>query len=396
VVRLRIPLLVAGGVLAAGVGLAMTVVALSPSATRRLSYQDIDAEYLDRTLVVVSASRSSNTPFDMKGATLFVDRASGDVERIDNDGLDNSALAFDGEQVGFADEAHDYRLGASEPVRKREKVSAPSYGSFWVGDTLVTAFNGGFGEEHYELGVSESGESTSFRYEAGYVEALTRCDDGVWMVRNPDFESVDRSASLVVDRLSPSGGRAWDIEADSGWLQFLNAACQGHRLVAVGTVSTGDDSTDVVADIDLVTGASNLVALKSVSSPGSSVESFDYSAAALGDDGLHVVSRPSDGSDEPFELLRIDPATGHAVHIAVIEDETDVEMKVRIQGDHLYVLDVTRDTDSRLRAFRLSDGKLMGTRLFEPLDPKLNSTFASFDTKLFVWDFAVTTPVERW
>jgi len=397
-VRARIPLLVAGGVLTVGAGLAASLyVAFTPSATRGLNYRDIDAEYLDRTLVVVAASRTSTTELPMKGATLFVDGSSGEVDRIDNDGLDVVKLALDGERVGFADENHDYLLGTSEPVRDREKVVASGYGSFWVGDTLVTAFNGGFGEKQYDLGVSESGATTSLRHEAGYVEALAACDDGLWMIRNPHFESLDHSASAVIDRLSPKGAPSWTIDATRGSLGFTRAACDGTRLVALGTTEIGDQETDLIADINVATGESTLVPVKGIEPDENPAEAYSFWAPGLTGDGFYVVSAPGDGVTEgPHELLRIDPVTGNATHLVEIDDEADIGMRLRIQGDHLYVLDVTRDTDSRLRAYRLSDGKLMGTKTFAPLDAALNGAFTSSDSNLFVWDFAVTTPVEQW
>jgi len=389
--------LLGGGVLAIGGALAAGVMAFTPSATRGLTYRDVDADYLDRTLLVVAASRLDTSALQMKGATLFVGGASGEVDRIDNDGLDDVALAFDGERVGFADENHDYLLGTKDPVRDREEVVASAYGSFWVDDTLVTAFNGGFGDEHYDLGVSESGATTSFRYEAGYVEALATCDDGLWVIRNPNFESVGHSASVVIDRLAPGGGRSWTLKTDRGHLGFREAACSGSRLVAVGSTEVGDDSTDLIAEIDVRTGRSTLVPVKGIEPEQNPSDGYYFKAASMTADGFHVVIEPADGVTEgPHELLRIDPATGEATRLAAIEDEAELDMEVRVQGDHLYVLDVNHDTDSRLRAYRLSDGELVGTRTFEPLDAKLSGVLTSYDSQLFVEDFAVTTPVERW
>jgi len=390
-------LLLAGVVLVVGGGIAAVVVASGPSATRGLNYRDIDAKYLDRTLVVVAAARNSTTSFRMKGATLFVDSASGDVQRIDNDGVSNVALAFDGRRVGFVDESHDYLLGEKNAVHSREWIDGSPYGSFWVDDVLVTALNGGFGEEHYHLEVSESSVlSTTQRTEAGYVESIAQCDDELWMIRNPDFESLDHSPGSVIDRLAPSGGASWKVETDRGDLGFEEAACRGSRLVALGSTEVGDRSTDVIADIDLDTGKSTLVPVTGIQSTGRSVD-YTFWAATLGERGFYVAAEPPHSeTTAPAELLRIDPTTGKVTHVGLIERRSDVRSHFRFQDDHLYVLDVTSETDSRLRAYRLSDGKLVGTRAMEPLDSKLNGPFDGFDARLLVWDFAVTTSVDRW
>jgi len=395
VVRLRIPLLVAGGVLAVGVGLAMTVVALSPSATRGLSYQDIDAEYLDRTLVVVAASRTLTSVYGMKGATLFVDDGTRKVARIDNDGIDNVTLAVDGPRVGFVDENHDYLLGTKDPIRVRERTWGYPYGSFWLGETLVTAVYGGFGEQQHDWGISASGSTTTVRNERGWVEAVVQCDDGLWVVRNSDLDSED-AKTVVVDRLVPSGGPSWTIATEVGELSLPDAACHGSRFVAFGSATVGDDSTDVVAELDLATGVSTVVPIVGLESAEHPAEAYNFWTPSLSGGELYAVTEPADWSDGPFELVRIDPATGETTQLAAIEDEAEIDMEVRIQGDHLYVLDVNHDSDSRLRAYRLSDGALVGTRTFAPLDARLSGPFTTFDSRLFVHDFVVTTPVEQW
>lgn len=357
----------------------------------------MDGEYLDQTLVVVAASRVGTTPFRMKGATLFVDRDSGKAERINNDGLDGVQLALDDGRLGFVDESHDYLLGTERPVRERKRIDGQPYGTYWLDGTLVTAFNGGFGEEFYELAVSESGESTELRLESGFVESMAQCEDGVWMIRNSDFESVDMSSTLVVDRLAPRSNQTWSVKARRGMLELHDLSCSGKRLVALGSTSIGDHDTGVVADINLTTGESTVLPLKGLKPKQNPAEAYHFWTPALREDGLYVVSSPGDGVTEaPHELLRIDPTTGKVEHIVAIEDEADRGMEVRIQDDHLYVLDVTREIDSRLRAYRLTDGKLVGTRTFDPLDRRLNGRFVDFDTQLIVFDFAVTTPVEDW
>lgn len=377
--------------------------ACGPSADRGLAYTDVDAKYLEDTLVVVAASRANTTPFGMEGATLFV-RASGDIARIDNDGMDSASMAYASDVVGFSDRHHDYLLGSRDPVRARAEVPETQYASFLLDGRLVSLFNGGFGEEAYELVVSETATEPEVRAEAGYVESAAACDDGIWAVLNPDTEGLTERTSRTVRRVSPEGTATWTLNFSPLNIGVRGATCSGSRLVALGDAydDAGERNAYVVVDLDVRTGKSTTNNLTGdLDPPGEPdgmvpADMVDFEALALTDEGLSAVVVETDGDDDRRSLVRIDPSTGVVTTVAQVETVPDADTLVRVQDDTLYVLDSTRETKSQLRAYALDDGQLIARVEFDALRPRLNGRFTSFDRTQFVRDFAVTTPAERW
>ena len=208
--------------------------------------------------------------------------------------------------------------------------------------------------------MSESGGSTLLRNEPGYVEASTACEDGVDAFMNPDAKSVTPGTAVKLRRMSPANEREIRIDAapkhiSSGHMEVTDASCAESRVVGLAYAADTNDNSKRMA----------------------------------------VAVMKSEDQDRHL-LLRVNPDTGETSVVSKIDSNADRSTLLRIQDNTLYVLAVTRDSDSVLRALSLIEGRVMGEREFEALDRRVKGRLASFPNRQVVRDFVVLEPVAKW
>ncbi len=366
--------------------------ACAPSPSKDLTFNDIDGEFLDSTLIAVGTSRVDTSLMSQRGSMIFV-RQDGSIKSLDHDGMDALVLAYRDGLLAFSDANHDYILGSRFPVRNRAKSSTMQRGIGLHEGSLFSVFNEGFGEAGYEMQVSQSladEETSKLEVRNGWIINVTTCEDGVWALTSPEPFSTSHA---TVERLFPEHELKYEINIKTGELIWDATSCDGTKLTAVGMRGNDVNPADeLVFDVDLSTGNTRIT---EISGLPEEMSPWNISVQA---DEIMALFKDADYQAR-HELWSIDRVTGEASLREVIAEDFPEEVRdrlYRVDGRYLYQLDVTRDSPSVLRAYDVVTGKVVKERKFDALDPIVNNPKAFDDAQESFKDFVVLTPVDKW
>lgn len=366
--------------------MAIFAVACAPTATSDVEYADVDEAFLDKSVVVLATSPVNNV-FTRRGWTLFVDE-SGAVRKIKNGGIFDAKLAYEPGRLGFSDVNHDYILGRDPIVSERGKAEDFVLDNFFIGGDLLTVFTS------YEMALSRTSQPSKVEKISGNVSAVAQCGEDIWAFIDSDFDGEEILPIVEVRRIEPSSDETWILETEDEYVNVTTASCDGNILTAYGeTYSDEQEFTNVVMHIDITTGEGAIIPLGEY--PGlPNMDLLDAEVDVLGLRGstMYVLAWNWVEGAPVNELVRIDVRTGAISIVSALDIRGNDWEMIRTQGDVFYVLSVQRNKPSVVQAFRLMDGRSLGSFEFDSVSDVVSEPGVLPFPHQEISDFVVLNP----